>query len=118
MHHGTEPVLGAAIADASTEVVLGGRDMLPLMSRVVPPILLVWDAAAGETLGWEITFLGGCCCGPSLHPRAVLMGAGDALRGFAPSLLNLGSGMHPLWLQGWGFGCISVVFWVFSSFCR
>lgn len=41
------------------------------------------------------------------------MGASDAPRGFAPSLLNLGSSMHPLWLQGWGFGCISVVFLVF-----
>lgn len=47
----------------------GDGDRLPLMSRVVPTILLAWEAVEEETLGWEITFLGGCCCGPSLHPR-------------------------------------------------
>lgn len=79
----------------------GDGDRLPLMSRVVPTILLAWEAVEEETLGWEITFLGGCCCGLSLHPRVPLLGASGALRAFAPSLLGLG-GTHIL--QGWGFG--------------
>lgn len=57
MHHGTEPVLGAAIADASTELVLGGWDMLPLMSRVVAPSswfgMLLWGKPwAGKSHLW------------------------------------------------------------------
>lgn len=96
----------------------GGGGMLLLMSRVPPCIVLVWDAAVGETQSWEIKILGLLCghrCGPSQHPRGMLMGAGDALRAFVPPLLNLGGSTCPLWLQGWSFGCVSV-FFVFVFF--
>lgn len=38
----------------------GGLGHAATHEQGCPPILLVWDAAVGETLGWEITFVGGC----------------------------------------------------------
>lgn len=70
---------------APVELGLGCWGTLLLVGRAVPPSPWLRDAAVGGTLGWGLAFMEVATgLGPSLHPGAMLVGAGDALRALCP----------------------------------